>query len=95
MLISFVNSLQQQANYSWTPYVTSEFMLHGLTGITGIVANIIGGVSRLPLAKFIDLVGRPQGFLVCLVCVVLCKYLCIVLLPLRDWSTKNNELSSD
>ncbi|CAO2658528.1 Nn.00g062510.m01.CDS01 [Neocucurbitaria sp. VM-36] len=71
MLISFVNSLQQQANYSWTPYVTSSFMLHGLTGITGIVANVVGGVSRLPLAKFIDLVGRPQGFLICLVCVVL------------------------
>ncbi|KAJ4365004.1 hypothetical protein N0V83_008620 [Neocucurbitaria cava] len=71
MIISFMNSLQQQANYSWTPYVTSSFRLHGLTGITAIVANIVGGVSRLPLAKFIDLVGRPQGFLICLVCVVL------------------------
>lgn len=75
MLISFMNSLQQQANYSWTPYVTSSFKLHGLTGITAIVANIVGGVSRLPLAKFIDLVGRPQGFLICLVCVVLCTYI--------------------
>ncbi|KAF2000345.1 MFS general substrate transporter [Amniculicola lignicola CBS 123094] len=70
-LIAFTDSLQQQANYSWTPYVTSEFMLHGLTGITGIVANLIGGVSKLPLSKFIDLVGRPQGFLLCLLCVVL------------------------
>lgn len=52
--------------------MTSEFMLHGLTGITGIVANVIGGVSKLPLAKFIDIVGRPQGFLLCLACVVLC-----------------------
>lgn len=70
-LISFTNSLQQQSNYSWTPYVTSEFALHGLTGITGIVANLIGGVSKLPLAKFIDLVGRPHGFFICLVCVLL------------------------
>ncbi|KAF2625465.1 MFS general substrate transporter [Macroventuria anomochaeta] len=70
-LISFTNSLQQQSNYSWTPYVTSEFALHGLTGITGIVANLIGGVSKLPLAKFIDLVGRPHGFFICLICVLL------------------------
>ncbi|KAF1942370.1 siderophore iron transporter mirB [Clathrospora elynae] len=71
LLISFINSLQQQASFSWTPYVTSMFKEHGLTAITGVVANIVGGVSRLPLAKLIDLVGRPQGFLVCLVCVVL------------------------
>ncbi|RAR05208.1 siderophore iron transporter mirb [Stemphylium lycopersici] len=70
MLISFVNSLQQQANFTWKPFVTSTFMKHGLTAMTDIVANIVGGVSKLPLAKFIDLVGRPQGFLVCLVCIV-------------------------
>ncbi|KAJ4994214.1 siderophore iron transporter mirb [Stagonosporopsis vannaccii] len=70
-LIAFTNSLQQQSNWSWTPYVTSQFALHGLTGITGVVANLIGGVSKLPLAKFIDLVGRPHGFFICLVCVLL------------------------
>ncbi|KAI1510543.1 Siderophore iron transporter mirb [Pyrenophora tritici-repentis] len=71
MLISFINSLQQQANYSWRPYVTSAFQQHGLTAMTDIVANIVGGVSKLPLAKFIDLVGRPQGFLLCLACIVI------------------------
>ncbi|EUC46935.1 hypothetical protein COCMIDRAFT_91631 [Bipolaris oryzae ATCC 44560] len=71
MLISFINSLQQQANFTWKPYVTSTFAKHGLTAMTDIVANIVGGVSKLPLAKFIDLVGRPQGFLICLVCIVL------------------------
>ena len=39
--------------------------------MTNIVANLIGGVSRLPLAKFIDLVGRPHGFFICLLCVLL------------------------
>ncbi|KAI4940514.1 hypothetical protein J4E86_010894 [Alternaria arbusti] len=70
MLISFVNSLQQQTNFSWRPYVTSAFMMHGLTAITDIVANIVGGVSKLPLAKFIDIVGRPHGFLLCLMFIV-------------------------
>lgn len=73
MLISFINSLQQQANFSWRPYVTSAFMMHGLTAMTDVVANIVGGVSKLPLAKFIDLVGRPQGFLMCLMFVVACE----------------------
>lgn len=73
MLISFVNSLQQQTNFSWRPYVTSAFMMHGLTAITDIVANIVGGVSKLPLAKFIDIVGRPHGFLLCLMFIVACK----------------------
>lgn len=73
MLISFINSLQQQANFTWKPYVTSTFAKHGLTAMTDIVANIVGGVSKLPLAKFIDLVGRPQGFLICLICIVICK----------------------
>lgn len=71
--MSFIDSLQQQANQSWIPYVTSQFFLHDLTAITGTVANVVSGVSRLPLAQFIDLVGRLQGFLVCLVCVVVCK----------------------
>ena len=69
--MSFINSLEQQASFAWTPYVTSDFRLHGLTAITGTVANIISGVSKLPLARFIDVVGRPQGFLLCLACVIL------------------------
>ncbi|KAH7135230.1 siderophore iron transporter mirB [Dendryphion nanum] len=77
-LISFTDSLQQQANYTWTPFVTSSFLKHGLTGITTIVANIVGGVSKLPLAKFIDLVGRPQGFLVCLSSVIMALILMAV-----------------
>jgi|TARA_R110002003_G_scaffold46_12_gene3823 hypothetical protein len=68
--ISFINSLQQQANYSWVPYVTSSFGLHGLTAITGLVANVASGVSRLPLAKLLNVWGRPQGFAVCLACAV-------------------------
>ncbi|KAF1839176.1 siderophore iron transporter mirB [Decorospora gaudefroyi] len=78
MLISFINSLQQQTNYAFRPYVVSAFQKHGLTAMTDVVANIVGGVSKLPLAKFIDLVGRPQGFLVCMVSVVLALVLMAV-----------------
>jgi MFS family permease len=44
-----------------TPFVTSDFSLHSLTAATGIMSSIIGGLSKLPLAKIIDTWGRPQG----------------------------------
>lgn len=54
--------MQQQIQNNLTYYVTSSFALLPLTGTTGIVSSIIGGVFRLPIAKFIDLVGRAEGF---------------------------------
>lgn len=45
-----------------TPYVTSSFQLHGLTAATSIMASLIGGIFKLPLAKIIDVWGRPQGY---------------------------------
>lgn len=45
-----------------TPYVTSSFQSHSLTAATGIMSSIIGGISKLPLAKILDIWGRPQGF---------------------------------
>ena len=71
-IIYFTDSLQQQANYSWTPYVTSSFQLHGLTAATGIVSGLVSGVIKFPFAKFIDIVGRPQGFAIMLSFAVMC-----------------------
>lgn len=44
------------------PYVTSEFQAHSLTAATSIMASLISGIFRLPLAKIMDIWGRPQGF---------------------------------
>jgi MFS family permease len=56
--------MQQQITTVLTPYVTSSFALHSLTATTGILSQIIGGLSKLPLAKILDIWGRPQGFIV-------------------------------
>jgi len=48
------------------PYVTSAFHLHSLTAATGIMSSIIGGLSKIPLAKLLDMWGRPQGLLLSL-----------------------------
>ena len=39
--------------------------------MTGLVASVVGGVSKLPLATFINVCGRPHGFAMCLLFVVL------------------------
>lgn len=50
------------------PYVTSAFRLHSLTAAVGIMSSIIGGLSKIPLAKLLDMWGRPQGLLISLFC---------------------------
>jgi MFS family permease len=55
--------MQQQIISVLTSYVTSNFQLHSLTATTGILAQIIRGPSKLPLAKIRDVWGRPQGFI--------------------------------
>ncbi|CAG8111055.1 unnamed protein product [Penicillium olsonii] len=59
--IYFVTSIQEVVIRSLNPYVTSAFSLHSLTAATSIMSNIIGGLSKIPLAKILDSWGRPQG----------------------------------
>jgi hypothetical protein len=61
-LVFFVVSMQQQIQNNLGLYVTSSFALLPLTGTTSILSGIIGGVFKLPTAKFIDLIGRAEGF---------------------------------
>jgi hypothetical protein len=61
-IVTFVDATQQGASGSLVPYVTSSFQSHSLTAYTGVMSGIIGGVLKLPLAKILDIFGRPQGF---------------------------------
>ncbi|KAF4628600.1 hypothetical protein G7Y89_g9554 [Cudoniella acicularis] len=61
-LVFFVVSMQQQIQNNLGSYVTSSFILLPLTGTTSIVSGIVGGVIKLPTAKFVDLIGRAEGF---------------------------------
>ncbi|CAI7588271.1 unnamed protein product [Penicillium glandicola] len=65
--IYFVTSIQEVVIRSLNPYVTSAFMLHSLTAATSIMANIIGGLTKIPLAKILDSWGRPQGMTLMLI----------------------------
>jgi MFS family permease len=50
--------------FTLTPQVTSHFNIHSLTPAIGVMSSIIGGLTKLPLAKLIDIWGRPQGYMV-------------------------------
>lgn len=63
-IIYFVDSMQMGTTGLLTPYVTSNFARHSLTPTVGIMSSIIGGVSKLTLAKILDVFGRPQGYLI-------------------------------
>jgi len=66
--------MQQGMSSSLTPYVTSSFALHSLTATTGIMSSLIGGLMKLPLAKVLDIFGRPEGFFImmCFMIIGLC-----------------------
>ncbi|KAH7395987.1 MFS general substrate transporter, partial [Cadophora sp. MPI-SDFR-AT-0126] len=55
--------LQQYSSYSLSPYVVSAFRAHSLVSTTSMVCFIIAGVVQVPIAKFLDLTGRMEGFL--------------------------------
>lgn len=62
-IIAFVDSLEQGMSPSLSTYVTSDFKIHSLTSATSIMSTIIAGLTKLPLAKLIDIWGRPQGYI--------------------------------
>jgi MFS family permease len=63
--------MQQGMATTLTPYVTSAFQNHSLTAATSIFASLIGGLFKLPLAKILDIWGRPQGFISMMICLTI------------------------
>ena len=50
-VIYFIDALEGPTGWTLAPYVTSDFKLHGLTAVTSVVAQLVAGLFRLPLAK--------------------------------------------
>lgn len=63
-MVFFVDSLEQQISNNLLPYVYSNFSAHSLVTTASIVSSVVGAVVKLPIAKMIDIWGRPQGYVV-------------------------------
>jgi len=66
-LIYFVEGLLSGTTSALNPYVTSAFAQHSLTPTVSILSAVIGGITNLTIAKVLDVFGRPQGYLLCIV----------------------------
>ncbi|RPA75052.1 siderophore iron transporter [Ascobolus immersus RN42] len=66
-IIYFVDAMQQSTSYTLAAYITSDFSSHSLLATTSVMSSLIGGLTKLPLAKVIDIWGRPHGYLLMVV----------------------------
>lgn len=64
-LMHFAQGIVNGVSGALIPYVTSSFSKHSLIPTTGVLSQVIGGVSNLAIAKVLDVFGRPHGFLLC------------------------------
>ncbi|KAE9367494.1 MFS general substrate transporter [Stipitochalara longipes BDJ] len=65
--VYFVQGLVSGISGTLLPYVTSAFAEHSLTPTTSVISAVIGGVTNLSIAKVLDIFGRQQGYLLCIV----------------------------
>lgn len=62
-LLSFINAFQTSITHNLTPYVLSSFAAHSLIPTIEVATSVMRAVTFLPLAKVVDLWGRPLGLL--------------------------------
>ncbi|KAF2171431.1 hypothetical protein M409DRAFT_18548 [Zasmidium cellare ATCC 36951] len=66
-LTYFVEGMLSGTQAALLPYVTSAFAEHSLTPTVSVVSSVIGGCTNFTIAKILDVFGRPQGYLVCII----------------------------
>ncbi|PHH60607.1 hypothetical protein CDD82_2259 [Ophiocordyceps australis] len=77
-LVEFTLFLFGYVTSNLEAYITSSFKQHGLLALTRIVATIVAGGVKLAIAKYINIRGRCEGFIVMttfLVCGIIIKAL--------------------
>jgi MFS family permease len=50
--------------YSLSPYVSSSFTAHSLSGVPTALADAFSAAIYIPVGKMMDTWGRAEGFLV-------------------------------
>lgn len=81
----------QNTQSSLEPYITSAFSKHALLATTSVMSSIIGGVSKLTIAKIIDIWGRVEGFalVVGLLVIGMLDPICSTVYALPNRQTRN------
>lgn len=61
-LLYFVNAFQSSITGNLSAYIVSDFSAHSLIPTIGIVSNVMGAATYMPLAKALNLWDRSYGF---------------------------------
>ncbi|KAM0421239.1 hypothetical protein ACHAPT_010961 [Fusarium lateritium] len=61
--VYLLNAFQSSTAGNLLPYVTSDFGAHSLLTVIDVVANSMTAAVFIPLAKFLDIAGRAEGYL--------------------------------
>ena len=61
-LLYFTNAMQSSITSNLYAYITSGFDSHSLIPVIDIVSNVMAGAAYLPVAKTLNVWGRPVGF---------------------------------
>ncbi|OJJ48028.1 hypothetical protein ASPZODRAFT_64155 [Penicilliopsis zonata CBS 506.65] len=61
-IVNFLEYFSSGLLSSLSPYIYSDFELHSLTGLTGVIASLVSALVKFPYAKLMDIWGRPQAF---------------------------------
>ncbi|KAL4971673.1 major facilitator superfamily domain-containing protein [Aspergillus desertorum] len=70
-VIHFIMAFASGMVSNLTPFVTSSFAEHSLTGTTSIISSLSSGLIKLPYAKLMDIWGRPQSFALMVGCITI------------------------
>ncbi|KAM0330506.1 hypothetical protein ACHAQA_003452 [Verticillium albo-atrum] len=62
-LLFLTNGFRLSILSGLSPYVTSDFQLHSLLTVIGIVSSAMTAAVYIPMAKMLDIWGRAEGFL--------------------------------
>ncbi|KAI5305352.1 hypothetical protein KEM56_004645 [Ascosphaera pollenicola] len=65
-VLSFLDTLMESTDTTWTQYVTSDLGDHPLITTVQTLSTIVGGVVALPIAKIVNVWGRPEALSVLL-----------------------------
>ncbi|KAI5296074.1 hypothetical protein KEM52_005809 [Ascosphaera acerosa] len=60
-VLSFLDTLMESTDTTWSQFVTSDLGEHPLITTVQTLSTIVGGVVALPIAKIINVWGRPEA----------------------------------
>lgn len=67
LLMAIATSFSEQLGYLLAPFATSSFGHHSMLSTISVIGSVLNAVFQPPIAKFADVFGRKEGFMVSII----------------------------